>query len=109
MKQEVNVGSYDATSGIRLEWALGFNIEVMSHSGEVVIRANGAGLISLAQHLLTLAEDSVPSGTHIHLDASRELEDGSADLIIERGNLRWLCLPLSMNLFVYLGRYSKPM
>jgi hypothetical protein len=46
--------------------------------------ANGAGLISLAQYLLTLAEKPVPTGAHIHMDASRELEDGSLDLVLER-------------------------
>jgi hypothetical protein len=39
----------------------------------------------IAQHLLTLAEDSVPHGAHVHLDAARELDDASLDLVIERG------------------------
>jgi hypothetical protein len=50
----------------------------------LLIRANKAGLTSLAQHLLTLAADALPAGTHIHLDASRELENTSSDLVIER-------------------------
>jgi hypothetical protein len=52
--------------------------------GEILIRANEAGLVSLAQHLLTLAENADPAGSHIHMDASRELEDGSLDLVLER-------------------------
>jgi hypothetical protein len=80
----VSIGSYSPTSGLRLEWSYGFQIEVQIHSGEVLIRGNKAGLTSLAQHLLTLADDAVPVGTHVHLDASRELEDSSSDLVIER-------------------------
>ena len=84
MERLVSIGSYDPTAGLHLEWSDGFEIEVQVHSGEVLIRANKAGLVSLAQHLLTLAEDAVPAGTHVHLDASRELEDTSCDLVIER-------------------------
>jgi hypothetical protein len=84
MKQEINIGSYDPAFGLRLSWTPGFTIEVGLHLGEVLIRANSAGLTSLAQHLLTLAGDSVPSGTHVHLDVHGGLEDGSADLILER-------------------------
>jgi hypothetical protein len=84
MKQEISIGSYDPASGLRLSWTPGFNIEVGFHSGEVLILANSAGLTSLAQHLLTLAGESVPSGTHVHLDAYGGLEDGSVDLILER-------------------------
>jgi len=84
MERTVKIGSYSSDRGLHLEWSPGFEIEVQAHSREIVIRANRAGLMSLAQHMLTLAEDSVPSGTHVHLDASQELEDASLDLVIER-------------------------
>ena len=84
MERSVTVGSYSSGGGLRLEWSPGFEIEVQARSREIVIKANRAGLISLAQHMLTLAEDYVPRGTHVHLDASRELEDASMDLVIER-------------------------
>jgi hypothetical protein len=80
----VKIGSYSSDRGLGLEWSPGFEIEIQAHSTEIVIRANKAGLISLAQHILTLADDSVPSGTHVHLDATRELKDSSLDLVIER-------------------------
>ena len=83
MEKTVKIGRYD-DSGLHLEWYHGFEISVTESQGEVVIRANEAGLISLAQHLLTLAEHAVPAGSHIHMDASRELEDGSLDLVLER-------------------------
>jgi hypothetical protein len=84
MERSIKVGGYTADCGLQLEWSPGFQIEVQAHSKEVLIRANKAGLISLAQHMLTLSEDPVPIGTHVHLDASRELEDTSLDLVIER-------------------------
>lgn len=51
---------------------------------EVVISANREGLISLANHLLNLAQTDVPCGTHIHLDENNSLEDGSQSIIIEK-------------------------
>lgn len=86
MERLVRIGSYSDESGLRLEWSYGFSIAVQSRPGEVSIRANEAGLRSLAQHMLTLAEESVPDGAHIHLDASRELEADSEDLVIERSD-----------------------
>lgn len=53
-------------------------------SKEVLISANNEGLLSLANHLLTLAQKEVPIGSHIHLDEYNSLEEGSIDLIIEK-------------------------
>jgi hypothetical protein len=84
VKREIDTGTYDPATGLSLSWTPGFTIEVTHDSGEVLIRANSAGLTSLAQHLLTLAAEPVPDGTHIHLDIYGGLEDGSVDLILER-------------------------
>jgi len=83
-KREIDVGSYDPKEGMTFTWVDGFEIEVRQDGDAVHIRANAAGLTSLAQHLMTLAQIGVPSGNHVHLDSGRELEDGSLDLIIER-------------------------
>ena len=48
----------------------------------VTICANREGLLSLARQLLSLAE-GIP-GDHIHYDVYNSLEDGSAELIVER-------------------------
>jgi len=40
--------------------------------------------IALARHLLTLAQDGIPDGHHIHLEATTGLEDGSVGLVLER-------------------------
>ena len=65
-----------------LHWENGFVIDVRTESGAAVIRANREGLLSLANHLRTLAE--APAGSHIHLDQGNALEDGSTELILER-------------------------
>jgi hypothetical protein len=41
-------------------------------------------LISLAIHLLTLAQENVPVGSHCHFDEHNSLEHGSKELIIEK-------------------------
>ena len=68
---------------MELEWDDGFEIRVTAEHGEVVLSANRAGLLSLANHLTALARDNTP-GAHIHLDEHYSLEDGSTDLIIQR-------------------------
>jgi hypothetical protein len=65
-----------------LNWEEGFQIDVRIENGTAVIRANREGLLSLANHLKALAE--APAGNHIHLDPWNALEDGSAELILER-------------------------
>ena len=64
------------------EWTEGFRISVKTDKKEVTISANREGLLSLARHLKALA-DGVP-GDHIHFDEYNSLEEGSAELIIER-------------------------
>ncbi|MGW3779149.1 Imm32 family immunity protein [Streptomyces sp. NPDC005056] len=54
--------------------------------GEVVIEANAAGLRTLAGHLLTLSQDDVPDGSHLHLEDSNGLADGSVSLVLERSD-----------------------
>ena len=60
----------------------GFEIRVTVSSGGAVISANRAGLLSLAKQLAALA-DGQP-GDHIHYDEHTSLEEGSAELIVER-------------------------
>lgn len=63
-------------------WEDGFTIKVRGEEKEVVISANKEGLISLANQLNALANESI--GSHIHYDEYNSLEDGSSELIIER-------------------------
>ncbi|MBO4894180.1 MAG: hypothetical protein J5562_04655 [Clostridia bacterium] len=65
-----------------INWIDGFNIEVKIIDGAAVVSANREGLLSLANQLAALAEE--PSGSHIHYDEHNSLENGPAELIIEK-------------------------
>ena len=83
MKMEIKIPQYKPRDGLQLEWENNFSIKVINDDA-ITIKGNRAGLISLARHLLTLAQIEVPDGYHIHLDENNSLEDGSVDLILER-------------------------
>jgi hypothetical protein len=84
MQRSINIGTYSRESGLRLEWVPDFWIAVAISGNDVTIAANAEGLRSLAQALLTLADESVPDGVHIHLEPGLELEDDSASLVLDR-------------------------
>lgn len=67
---------------MRIEWEPNFSIRIGVQGGEATLSANRAGLRSLARIFADLAEE--PPGSHIHLDAYNSLEDGSAELIVEK-------------------------
>ena len=67
---------------MKIEWADGYRISVKSDNKDVTISANREGLLSLARQLQMLAY--CEPGDHIHYDEYNSLEDGSAELIIER-------------------------
>jgi hypothetical protein len=83
MNRMIDVPEYRPGSGLHFAWDDDFEIELTVSSTEVSIKANRAGLTSLARHLLTLAQDGVHEGAHIHLTADQEIES-DRDLIIER-------------------------
>ena len=84
MKLEINVPDYSRELGLQLVWEAGFAITVQSDQNAVVLQANRAGFVSLARHLLLLANVNVPVGSHLHLDSLNALEDGSCELIVEK-------------------------
>ncbi|MFG1689399.1 hypothetical protein ACGFNP_55275 [Nonomuraea sp. NPDC049269] len=83
MNLSIEVPEYRAGEGLGFAWDENFEIELTVRSTEVVIKANHAGLTSLARHLLTLAQVGVHEGSHIHLTADQEIES-DFDLILER-------------------------
>lgn len=84
MNMTIVVPEFKEGGSLLFEWDDNFEISLNRTTGEVVVAANVPGLISLARHLLTLAQDSVPNGSHLHLSDLAELEDGSGDLILEK-------------------------
>ncbi|WP_078889836.1 Imm32 family immunity protein [Streptomyces sp. NRRL S-1813] len=79
----ISVPDYRVGEGLQFSWDDGFEIELEVGSTEVVLKANRAGLTSLARHLLTLAQQGVHEGSHIHLTADQEIES-QIDLVLER-------------------------
>lgn len=69
---------------IELKWERGFKIKVEKNNNEVLISANKEGLISLANHLLTLSQDEITEGAHIHLDEYNSLEENSLGIVIAK-------------------------
>ena len=67
---------------MELHWVDGFTIRVAVGENEAVLSANREGMLSLARHLEQLAE--MPAGCHLHLDEHNSLEEGSAELILEK-------------------------
>ena len=67
---------------MKFNWVDGFTVNVREDDNTVVISANKEGLLSLANHLITLAVKE--PGCHFHLDQYNSLEDGSLELIIEK-------------------------
>lgn len=80
----LEIPEYDKTEGLKSHWEYGFEITVNESKNNILISANKAGLISLAIQLLTLAQDTVPPGVHIHYDEHNSLENGSKELVIEK-------------------------
>lgn len=83
MKTEIDIPKYVPEKGLILNWENDFSIKVFG-GNEIIIKANRAGLTSLTRHLLTLAQEGVPNGCHIHLDEYNSLEEKSVGLIVER-------------------------
>ncbi|MBQ4451347.1 MAG: hypothetical protein II912_03125 [Clostridia bacterium] len=75
------------TSGgsMDIHWEPGAEISVRTEENTVLISANAPGLISLAGILKTLAKGKM--GDHVHLDRYNSLEEGSAELILEKTDL----------------------
>jgi hypothetical protein len=70
--------------GITYLWTDGFELNVIADNNAVLIKANKEGLISMANHLLNLAQDDVPKNHHMHFDEFNSLEEGSKQLTIEK-------------------------
>ena len=69
---------------MEFKWEDGFTIATrIELDGSMVISANAAGLRSLANHLMALADEG-PTRSHFHLDEHNSLEEHSVELIVEK-------------------------
>lgn len=84
MQKIIECEDYVEENGIRLTWEKGYDIRCMIKDNTVIISANKEGLLSLANHLVNLAQDKIPVDNHLHFDETNSLEDGSKELIISK-------------------------
>ena len=92
MKVSLNIPDYSPDMGMVLNWEndgaelRAFKKAVLRNQDYYLKKGitNTEGLISLANHFLNLAQNSVPTGTHIHFDKFNSLEDDSLELLIEK-------------------------
>ena len=82
--KEIKISIPEYNNGIECVWEESFKIKTSAPFDTLTIEANRDGLISLARHLLHLAQDEVPNGSHFHFDEYNSLEDGSLELIISK-------------------------
>ncbi len=67
---------------MEFKWEDGFAIATRIENGAIIISANAAGLRSLANHFMALADEE--SHSHFHLDEHNSLEEHSVELIVEK-------------------------
>ena len=67
---------------MKIEWVEGFEIKAVVENNGIVISANKEGLLSLAKQLAALAEGA--PGDHVHYNEHNSLDEGSAEMIIEK-------------------------
>ncbi len=84
MKIELFIPDYTTEKGIQYEWQDGFIIKIDKELSAMKISANKEGLMSLANHIINLAQNNIPSGYHMHFDEFNSLETGSVDLVIQK-------------------------
>jgi hypothetical protein len=86
MEVKLNIPKYSQKNGMKYNWEPGFCIDVHYDDGVIVINANKAGLLSLANHLINLSQDEIPLNHHIHLDEYNSLENGSKEVVIQKNS-----------------------
>ncbi|PWS30241.1 hypothetical protein DF947_18985 [Pedobacter paludis] len=81
---KLNIPTYSSEKGLPYNWEDGFSIKTEIIENQIQVKANKAGLISLAKQLLLLAQDESPVGCHYHFDEYNSLEGGSKEIIISK-------------------------
>jgi hypothetical protein len=84
MKVKIDIEPYD--NGLSLKYRADAEITVYTEAETqtTVIRANADGWKTLAAACMTLAQENVPAGSHLHLDEWNFFEKGSREIILTR-------------------------
>jgi hypothetical protein len=85
MKLDISIHEYVPHQGLELEWSESNILKAELFDKYVKITGNKDGLVDFALHLLTLAQDNVPKGCHIHYDKWNRLENESTiEIVIQK-------------------------
>jgi len=84
MKINVEIIPYSDEDCICVELVPGAKIKCRKRGGEFLIQANREGLQFLAKTCLTLAQEDIPAGDHVHFDGFDFFESDDIDMTIER-------------------------
>ena len=76
----------NSDGGLQFVWEDNAVIQTENDGKSFYIKANKAGLRSLANHFLSLAQDTVTNHNHFHLDDLNGFEERSCELIVEKDN-----------------------
>ena len=78
---QIEIPDEEAGNGFLFNWTDGAEFESSFDGEEFVLASNKEGLLSLANHLINLAQDKWPSGHHFHFDKGVELSDDSVVIV----------------------------
>ena len=78
---KIEIPDTEPRNGMHFNWTDGWEFQSTFDHDEVVFAANKEGLLSLANHLINLAQDQFPSGHHFHFDRGVELSDDSVAVV----------------------------
>jgi hypothetical protein len=84
MEIVVEISEYERRKGIAFEWDPGWDLRASRDDNGVKIGGTAEALHGLAAVLLTLAQDAVRPGAHVHLDSFHGLSDESEEVLLER-------------------------
>lgn len=84
MKVDVEIVPYSEEDCICIKYVPGAEIECQRLKGDIRICANAEGLQFLAKVCLTLAQEDMPGGSHVHFDGFDFFKSNDIDIIIER-------------------------
>ena len=83
-KIEFTFPDYRPERDAPLKWDEGSEVMARIEGDTIVLKANPAGLQSLARHLLTLSQQEVPDGARLTLTSFNGLTNNSCDVVLER-------------------------
>ena len=84
IKVDIDIIPYSEENCVCVEYVPGADIQLIHEFGGLTVRANAEGLRFLAKVCLTLAQEDMPEGNHVHFDGFDFVRGDNRELTIER-------------------------